>query len=94
MPQPPSPSDDHLSPDDLELRSRRDWAVDLNRALGQLDPLARQLITRTYFGGRTQVQLTADLALSASTVKATFAEGVRELALLLLREPRRPRTGG
>ena len=75
--------------DGREVAERLAWADEVHGALAMLPAAQREVIEMAYFGGFTQVEIAASLAIPLGTVKTRTARGLQRLAALLenTREP-------
>jgi RNA polymerase sigma-70 factor (ECF subfamily) len=69
--------------DGRQTAERMIWADEIRGALGQLPSPQRQVIEMAYFGGYTQTEIAAVLAVPLGTVKTRTARGLQRLAGLL-----------
>jgi RNA polymerase sigma-70 factor (ECF subfamily) len=69
--------------DGRQTAERMIWADEIRGALGQLPAAQRQVIEMAYFGGYTQTEIAAVLAVPLGTVKTRTARGLQRLAGLL-----------
>lgn len=74
------------------LADRQAWAVETQHALDRLEPdYQRIVLVASYFDGHSQVEIADGLQLPETTVAATMARAMQQLAALLLSDNRATR---
>lgn len=70
---------------------RRAWAVETGHALDRLEPDQRIVLVASYLDGQGQAEIADGLQLPETTVAATMARAMQQLAALLLSDNRSTR---